>query len=174
MHSSVEGVRVFSSLAYSAVTSHILLSAKEDGIKQGDDLLLCALLNSMNNLIAAGISRTALVPIPSRAQANRKRGRNFVLQLSERLGSIELLKVWDLLEHSRKIQDQSNLAPQERLRNLTGSMKIANRVKLGRQVILVDDLMTTGATLGEAVRTLKEGGVGVAGAITAFLALPIR
>ena len=97
-----------------------------------------------------------------------------MLQLSERLGSIELLKVWDLLEHSRKIQDQSNLAPQERLRNLTGSMKIANRVKLGRQVILVDDLMTTGATLGEAVRTLKEGGVGVAGAITAFLALPIR
>lgn len=172
--SSIEGVQVFASLRYNSIASHILLAAKEDGIKQADDLILSTLQNSLNNLRAAGMKKATLVPVPSTAQANRKRGRNFVLHLAERLSNIEALAVWELLDHARKIQDQAGLTFEQRQRNLHGSMKISNQAKLGRPVILVDDLMTTGATLGEAVKTLQAGGVPVAAAITAFLALPIR
>lgn len=172
--SKVADVPVFSSVHYNSVASHILLSAKEDGIRRGDDLLLSALVNSFRNLAAAGLGHGALVPIPSTAQANRKRGRNFVHHLSLKLSEIELLPVWDLLEHARKIEDQSRLTPQQRQQNLAGSMKMIDRGIRGRQVILVDDLLTTGATLGEAVRTLEARGTFVVSAITAFLALPIR
>ena len=44
----------------------------------------------------------------------------------------------------------------------------------GRDVILVDDLVTTGATLSEANRVLKIAGFAVVGAITACVALPLR
>ncbi|MBC7463767.1 MAG: ComF family protein [Actinobacteria bacterium] len=167
-------VPVFSSLRYSSVASHILLSAKEAGIKEADELLLSALRNSLANLLISGIGRATLVPIPSRLGANRKRGRDFIHHLGVKLCEKEPLAVWKVLEHSRKVVDQSSLNAVQRHENLSGSMKFSDPRKTGRNVILVDDLVTTGATLSEAVRTLKAGGMPVVGAITAFLALPIR
>ena len=52
----MEGVRVFSSLRYNSVASHILLSAKEDGIGEADELLVAALNNSLRNFLDARIS----------------------------------------------------------------------------------------------------------------------
>jgi len=167
-------VPVFSSIRYNSVASHILLSAKEGGIKEADRLLLSALHNSLTNLLGSGIARAALVPIPSRSGANRKRGRDFIHHLGTKLCESEPISVWKVLEHSRKLTDQSQLSVPERHANLAGSMRFSDHRKLGRNVILVDDLVTTGATLGEAVRALNSGGIAVVGAITAFLALPIR
>lgn len=172
--STIEGVPVFSSLRYNSVASHILLSAKEDGIKDGDDLILSALGNSLRNFSSLTLSRSILVPIPSSKSANRKRGRPFIFDLVMRLARAESLTVWNLLEHKRKVADQTQLDSRQRQENLADAMKIQGSARLGRNIILVDDLVTTGATLGEAVKTLKGSGASVTGAITAFLAHPIR
>ncbi len=174
IESTVEGVRVYSSLRYNSVASHILLAAKEDGIREADELLVAALNNSLRNLLNAGISGSVLVPIPSAAHANRKRGRRFMHEIGVMVGEAESLPVWGLIEHQRKVADQTQLNPAQRERNVSGAMRIRGTGKWGRGIILLDDLVTTGATLSEAVKTMKAQGTPVAGAITAFLAHPIR
>lgn len=70
---------------------------------------------------------------------------------------------------SRK--DQSELDRLHRLDNLAGTMSL-NRPLHGRRVLLVDDIVTTGATLSEMARVVTEAGGRVAGFITVAETLP--
>ena len=80
--------------------------------------------------------------------------------------------MYDNLRHTRRVRDQSSLDARSRFRNMQGSLQSANFLN-GRAVI-VDDLVTTGATLQEAVRALREQGIQVAAAVTACVAEPLR
>ena len=72
------------------------------------------------------------------------------------------------------MKDQSKLDAQSRSENICGAMCVLTTAGRGEKVLLVDDLLTTGATLSEARRALKYAGFDVIGAITACLSLPLR
>ena len=76
------------------------------------------------------------------------------------------------LSHIRKVKDQSSLDAKRRLLNVEGSMKSLRY--LSEKVILIDDLVTTGATLHEGARALRENGIEVIAAVTACVAEPLR
>lgn len=102
----------------------------------------------------------ALVPIPLHETKMRKRGYNQAQLLadviSERL-SIPVRN--DLLERTVKTKEQKKMTDLQRQNNLVGAFHIRqNDVKL-YNVVLVDDVYTTGSTLNEAAKTLREGGV---------------
>jgi predicted amidophosphoribosyltransferase len=78
----------------------------------------------------------------------------------------------ELLTHIRKVRDQSNLDAKDRAENLEGAL-VSLRFISGR-AILVDDLVTTGATLREAARALRAVGIVVSAAVTACVAEPLR
>jgi predicted amidophosphoribosyltransferase len=64
------------------------------------------------------------------------------------------------LEHRRRVADQAGLTAADRTANLTGALQA--RLDLhGVQVIVVDDVVTTGATLAEAARALRAAGAEV-------------
>lgn len=84
------------------------------------------------------------------------------------------LRVAPVLSHSRTVRDQSHLNAQQRWNNLDGSMVVTgNPLGLGK-VLVLDDLVTTGATLSEAARALRYAGIEVIGAVTAAIAQPVR
>ena len=174
LQSRILDTPIFSSMRYNSITSHILLASKEDGVREADDFLLRALQHSFRGISMAAENRISIVPVPSARRATRKRGRNFMFEIATRLGKTEGIPVLDLLRHTRRIADQSGLAASARERNISGVMSVKTPVKRPRNVILLDDLVTTGATLNEAVRALGKERILVVGAITAFLALPIR
>lgn len=172
--SKVGSVPVFSSVNYNPVARRILLAAKEDGVHAADDLLVSALHHSFLSAISVTGKHPILVPIPSSAKAVRKRGRDFVLEISQRLSGLVGLPTRNLLHHNRSVRDQSLLDASARFKNLDGAITLTRPPTRLHGIILIDDLVTTGATLNEAVRTLEMSGFRVAGAVTALVSLPLR
>jgi predicted amidophosphoribosyltransferase len=167
-------VPVFSSIRYGSKAGRVLLAAKEDGVRKADDIVLAALAHSFRCAVSATGLRPPLVPIPHRNQAVRRRGRNFVGEITDRLAAIDGIPVRNIIRHNRKVKDQSLLNSSSRFGNLSGAMSVVPRCGRPCEVFVVDDLITTGATLGEAVRTLEKGGFRVVAAVTALVALPLR
>jgi predicted amidophosphoribosyltransferase len=147
------------------------LSAKESSLELADNLLVTALLHSLRGAQSQN-QIDFLVPIPSRKSVARKRGRQFISVLSKSIGESENLPTEEILTHTRKVRDQSNLDAKDRAANLDKAL-ISLRFLSGKAV-LIDDLVTTGATLHEAARALRSKGITVAAAVTACVAEPLR
>lgn len=117
--------------------------------------------------VVTGDVVVALVPVPSRAAATRRRGRDPTSALAVAAGrSLQragvAARVEPALHLRRDVADSAGLGIQARQANLSGAMA-ADRAepaagRPGSVVVVVDDLVTTGATLVEATRALAEGG----------------
>jgi ComF family protein len=110
-----------------------------------------------------------LVPIPSRPDRRRARGADVVTDLGRVAGRILRsvgveARVTPCLRVVRRVRDQAGLSSAERARNLRGAF-VVRRVP-GGSLVVIDDIITTGATLTEAVRALTRGGANVVGAAT--------
>ena len=162
---------VISAIEYSPIAGKVLLAAKENGLVQADELMIDALKKSLSYCVKEqGIGM--LIPIPSRPSIARLRGRQFMCDLSEQLSKSCGLPTFENLIHVRKVRDQSALDARARVENLAGALKGLRY--LSGKAFLIDDLVTTGATLHEVARALRELGIEVAAGVTACVAEPLR
>jgi predicted amidophosphoribosyltransferase len=118
------------------------------------------------SVLAAGWGElpVLVVPAPSSAAAERRRGDAPLTDLVTRVASDPRhahLRVAPALHQVRRVADQSGLDIAERRRNLAGAMSVKplwRRVIRDRCVVVVDDVVTTGATVAEAARALRRAG----------------
>jgi predicted amidophosphoribosyltransferase len=174
--SRITDLVVYSAIPYSPIAKNILLSAKEQSIKSADQLVSAALSTSLNELFKKN-GRCALVPIPSRLASNRRRGRDFINEMAVSVAKDFGVAVLPLLEHQRVVRDQSKLDIASRRENLAMALSVKpsfHRNYSGENVVILDDLVTTGATINEANRALTRGGFKVQAAATACVALRRR
>ena len=175
--SSANTFPVYSAVEYSSVAARVLLSSKESGLSDADQLIVQALTHSLSYLYAE-IGIADLVPVPSRKMATRKRGRDFISAQTTEIATSHFassIAIRPLLRHIRSVKDQSSLNATERQRNLDGSLECMKKAeRAGIPVIIVDDVITTGATLREAGRALHAAGFSVIGGVTACVAKPLR
>jgi predicted amidophosphoribosyltransferase len=170
---SMTELKVISSVIYSSVAQKIILGAKESHLKKCDELLVGALTHSLGKFLSQS-SADFLVPIPSRKSAVRLRGRQFVAEIAEAGSQIYGIPIATPLRHHRAVKDQSGLHLEARWNNLERAFVVERDHGLRGRVLLIDDLVTTGATLCEAARALRYAGIEVVGAVTAALAQPLR
>ena len=172
--SKFDALTVHSALVYTPTASKIILAAKESNLKGADELIIEAIIHALNKAIP-DTTLFRLVPIPSSKASQRRRGRSFVVDLVSQISQRTGIPMVDCLQLSRKVLDQSGLHRDERATNLAGAFTLRSRVR--GELILVDDVVTTGATLREATRAVNSQGfqtVGSVTAITACVAQPLR
>jgi ComF family protein len=103
-----------------------------------------------------------VLPIPLASARLRERGFNQAWELARRIaGPIGVPADASLLQRRRETPSQVRAAPSERLANMRAAFAVGPRERTalrGRRVLLVDDVMTTGATLAAATQALLEAG----------------
>lgn len=106
--------------------------------------------------------RAALIPVPLAAVKERARGFNQAAALASAVGRHWQLPVWgDVLRRARATPSQTRLTPGERLANVHGAFSLENNAESrirGQHLILVDDVLTTGATLNACATVLFHAG----------------
>lgn len=115
----------------------------------------------------------AIIPVPLHIKRLRERGFNQSLILARALAKKHHLVVdFSLLKRHKLTLTQTGLDKDDRVKNITGAFVAGPREKIhGRNLILVDDVYTTGATINECARTLVKAGASRVAVITLARAL---
>ena len=158
---SVGRLRVTSSLVYDGVARRVIIAVKNEGRTGLAGPLATALRASVATATGPADRAVLLVPMPATRRSAVERGYDPVRLLLRRA----YLPGADLLRLVRAPGDQVRLGRDARFANVAAGMD-ARRSLDGERVLLVDDVVTTGATLGEAARAVRVAGGTVLGGVT--------
>lgn len=113
----------------------------------------------------AVLGADVLIAVPSSAAARRSRGFDHVTLLARAAAARTGAQVVGGLRQQRRVRDQSGLDAAARASNIAGSMAFKGRAGqlAGARILVVDDIVTSGATLTEAVRALSAAGICTSG-----------
>jgi predicted amidophosphoribosyltransferase len=157
-------LRVAASGEHTGVLRLAILAWKEEGRTTLVRPLAHLLAASVVEVTHAASGPIVLVPVPTTRRSRLARGTDVVDRLAH--GTAGLLRdtgvdvsVRQALRVVRRTADQSGLGARARARNLAGAFQLRSAERLaGRHIVVVDDIVTTGATIGEAVRALTAAG----------------
>lgn len=100
-----------------------------------------------------------IVPVPMHASRLRHRGYDQVALLAATAAAVSGDEVVSALIRVRATPRQVGLGADERRANVAAAFAVRDPVAIaGRAVVLVDDVVTTGATIGACAETLRDGG----------------
>jgi ComF family protein len=100
-----------------------------------------------------------IVPVPLHRDRKRERGYNQSELLAQSLARRILIPYNRALLRVRSTQPQVGLSDSQRLQNVRNAFRAANPPQISEQrILLIDDVMTTGATVASAAKALLDGG----------------
>lgn len=155
----VAGLPIVAAGAYAGALRAALIAYKERGRHD--------LAAPLGELLARAVTLSpaaVLVPVPCAKRAARARGGDHVLRLARGAGRRVAGRVATPLCLTRPVQDSAGLGVLDRAANLHSAMAAAAPPRPGAGAVVIDDIVTTGATLREATRALVAAGWTVRGA----------
>jgi len=124
-------------------------------LKFRGELALAGVLGELLSQKISSLEIDCVIPVPLSGARLRQRGYNHAAEIARHLARAKL--DLSLCERTRDTPPQMDLPFAERRRNVRGAFR-CTRAIAGASVAVVDDVMTTGATLNEVARTLKDAG----------------
>jgi predicted amidophosphoribosyltransferase len=159
------GVPVFALGRYAGARRQVIVAMKDRGRSDLITPLAHALAFGVHRLLTWGLLDVPLtiVPAPTRSWAARRRGGDPVTRIATlaavRHPNITVVRALRLKALAR---DSAGLDSSARERNVAGKVLLTSRrVPVGGEILLVDDIVTTGATARESVRVLQAAGARV-------------
>lgn len=111
------------------------------------------------NKLATTISNSILIPIPLHKRRYLERGFNQSKLLTDGISKKYNIPICTDLIRIRYTKHQTLLNLNKRQENITGAFSLKNNKHiLGKNILLIDDVVTTGASLNEAARILRQAG----------------
>ncbi len=159
--------RARSVFAYDAHSKSLVLR-----LKHGDRTDFAPILAGWMARAAAALLEEAdvIAPVPLHRMRLIRRRFNQAALLARPLARLcDAEQIPDLLQRVRNTPSQGHLSKLARRRNVAGAFQVRPKYRArlkGRRVLLVDDVFTTGATLGECARVLRRAGADAVDAIT--------
>ncbi len=147
--------RVFATGAHDGVLKSAVHALKYSGAEELADPLAERLI-----LVLARVHLhvDAILPVPLHSRRQAERGYNQAEILCRVVAAkLDLPSETDLLKRVRNTKQQAQLSPAERERNVNGAFEADGNVG-GKTFLLVDDVTTTGATLSDCARALRDQG----------------
>jgi ComF family protein len=140
---------------YNRTSKKIIMRIKkeaDESVARACVELLCSkYLNTFKNV-------DVIVPVPLHIARLLYRGFNQSEIIAKHISKVtEIPSNNDIIKRIKKTKSQQNKGIEERRENVRGAFDVVSDVS-GLSVLLVDDVMTTGATLSECSKTLKEHG----------------
>ena len=143
--------------AYDGPLRRALAALKYGGASRVAPTLAGAAVPALGPLIAV-TGAAVLVPVPVHPERRRVRGYNQAALIARELAAATGLHVDELLERVRPTTKQHGLDRASRLANLRGAFAVSRAMSGSPVVILVDDIITTTATLEACASVLRDGG----------------
>jgi ComF family protein len=108
--------------------------------------------------LTTGYAPDLIIPMPLHPQRLRERGFNQVVEISRQIALKMQSELWlDTAIRVRHGEPQASLPLNKRAKNVKGAFAVSRDVE-GKQIAVIDDIMTSGATLNELAKTLKKAG----------------
>src|SRR3989344_5056150 len=151
---------------YEGLMEKLILKIKYDGCYD----IINELIDKAFEKITLGLPQDTMITfVPMWGRKERRRGFNQAELIARAVGEKTGRPVAKLLEKIKDNRSQVGLSPQERAENVRGAFRVTpdDRISdiLGmsdipniRNVLVVDDVYTTGATMGECIKVLKKAG----------------
>jgi len=160
--SSLDAMRAFA--LHEEPISHAVHALKYDGLRVLAPQLGAYLAEAY---VHYGLRAQVIIPVPLHHSRQRQRGYNQAYLLARELSRLVEVDVdRRLLKRTRKTRSQVGLSGGERWDNMTAAFRCAGDDLGGMRVLLIDDVMTTGATLESCAKALREAGAGHVQALT--------
>ncbi len=160
--------RAFSPCVYEGVTKELIHKLKYNNKDRLGIPLSKLMIDFINEYNLPIEDLDVIIPVPLHATRLREREFNQAQILCEKLAAaFKKDTACRALKRNRYTLTQTELSPQERLRNVSGSFQVTTPDAVrGKNVLLVDDVLTTAATSSEAALALKQAGANIVFVLT--------
>ncbi len=162
------GVPILSLGRYAGARRQAIVTMKDRGRRDLTVPLGAALARGVDQLLRWHLVEqpVTLVPAPTRWIAARGRGGDPVTAVATVATRIPGVHVASLLRMKMGARDSVGLSISARQHNVAGRVALRRAPRPATELVLVDDVVTTGATVAESVRVLKSAGFRVAAVLT--------
>ncbi|WP_326498369.1 ComF family protein [Clostridium brassicae] len=156
IHKENLNIKCYSATYYSYIIKRLILNLKyKSDFKAGEVLAKYMLETIENNKMKFDI----ITYVPLTKQSIKKRGYNQGRYLAKFIGDKTNKKVYRILKKCKQTKDQIGLSKEERWNNLKGSFQFINlKYFQNKNILIVDDVITTGATGFYCAKTLIKNG----------------
>ena len=149
--------RARAAMAYDDGSRALILSFKHGGRTEGLASFAAQMRRAGRDILS---DTDILIPVPLHPTRLVKRRYNQAALLARALAKITAAKFEpDILFRTRRTESQGGFNARARVKNVRGAFSVEKMDRInGRNLVLIDDVLTTGATLEACARTLKKAG----------------
>ncbi|MGI6072431.1 MAG: ComF family protein [Lachnospiraceae bacterium] len=153
--------RGISMMLHNDAARKIIYDLKYSSMKDNGDFLAFEAARRIGETIRR-MDVDAIIPVPLHRKRLRERGYNQAAEIAKRFVNFmeeDFTIDEEYLVRRKKTQPLKGMSGQERMSSLQGVFAINKEAGRYERVLIVDDIFTTGATLNECAKTLKQAGV---------------